>query len=192
MWFKCVGGGGSSPVQFKTWAKFNGSPIILPISLHSYYQVKCIFYQDVEETVESILGTSMGGTNYSHLTVYDHKYYATNDRNWGPWTAGEHTFIHNDSNGNETFDGNIVVTGASTKTDATDFYTIGIRKDDPRCIIHGTYIKSYQIYDKTNDIMVMDLVPCLFDGTVACLYDSVNKKFYYAEGLTVMDTIPTT
>lgn len=188
----CMAIGEPSPLQFKTWAKFNGHPITLSISLHSDYQVKCVFYQDVEEEVECILGTSLGGTTYNHLTVYDHKYYATNDRNWGPWTSGEHTFIHNDANGNETFDGTTVVTGAMVQTNDSDFYTIGIRRDDNRCIIHGTYIKSYQIYDKTNDIMIMDLVPCLFDNTEHCLYDRINKRFYYPEGLTVMDTIPTT
>lgn len=41
--------------------------------------------------------------------------------------------------------------------------------------------KTFKIYDD-NDNLVMDMIPVLDKNNVACMYDKVNKKFYYNSG----------
>lgn len=48
---------------------------------------------------------------------------------------------------------------------------------------NGVYAKwkTFKIYDDNNNL-VMDMIPVLDKNNVACMYDKVNKKFYYNSG----------
>lgn len=41
--------------------------------------------------------------------------------------------------------------------------------------------KTFKIYDE-NDNLVMDMIPVLDNSKVPCMYDKLNKKFYYNQG----------
>lgn len=41
--------------------------------------------------------------------------------------------------------------------------------------------KTFKIYDE-NDNLMMDMIPVLDENNIACMYDKVNKKFYYNSG----------
>lgn len=41
--------------------------------------------------------------------------------------------------------------------------------------------KTFKIYDK-NDNLMMDMIPVLDKNNIACMYDKVNKEFYYNQG----------
>lgn len=43
-----------------------------------------------------------------------------------------------------------------------------------------TYIYDCKIYD--NDVLIRDMIPVLDKNGVACMYDKVNKKYYYNKG----------
>ena len=63
----------------------------------------------------------------------------------------------------------------------TEFYNIYLftwnnaNKADNRCFKGKVY--DFKIYD--NDVLVRDMIPVLDKNGVACMYDKVNKKFYY-------------
>lgn len=44
----------------------------------------------------------------------------------------------------------------------------------------AAYIYDCKIYD--NDVLIRDMIPVLDKNGVACMYDKVNKKFYYNSG----------
>ena len=190
-----IGGGGTQVVE-KTYAKFNGHGIRLPFSINSDYKITVVFNQQSYTSAENIIGNARefddGDPSYSQLTIYNNKYYSSigsSEDYFGTWSSGEHTYVNNNGNNHNEFDG-VEVQSYTPKDLSSYFYTIGIRGAGSITIV--SYIKSYKIESISTGDIICELVPCLFDGTVACLYDKVNKIFYYPEGLTVMDTIPTT
>lgn len=185
-------GGGSSPMHFKTWAKFDGYGINLPHKLNGDYQITVDFYESTYNLDASIIGNS-DGPYCSHLTSYNDKYYAssgTSEINFGSWSAGEHTFITNYNGSKNMFDG-VEVSGYSPHGDNTCVYSLGCRGGEGSHGYSG-YLKKYTIESISTGDKICELLPCLYDNVTPCLYDTVNKKFYYPEGLTVMDEIPTT
>lgn len=180
------------PIIFKNYAKFDGSQgIILPWKLNSDYKIEVTFYQTDYTNGESIIGNTVGAS-YSHLTLYQSGYWASSGESEAlipnlNWSAGEHTFITNNGNNHNEFDG--VEVQAYTPTTIDGYYTIGIRTSTS---VIQSYIKSYKIYSISQGILLHELVPCLYDGTVPCLYDKIGKMFFYNGIEAVMDTIPTT
>lgn len=190
-WFPCNIGGGSL-IVFKNYAKFNGTAgIIIPYTVTSDYKVTVEFYETNYSNDSAIIGNT-DGASFSHLTEYSDRWYTssgTSEVNFGSWVGNvEHTYITNNGNGKNEFDGVEVTNYAPTTSYAT--YTIGCRGQNFN--LYSGYIKSYKIESISTGDAICELKPCLFDNEVPCLYDTVNKKFYYANGLTVMDTIPTT
>ena len=182
----------TDPIVLKNYAKFDGSQgIILPWKLNADYKVEVTFYQTEYVQAENIIGNTVGAS-YSHLTPYQGGYWSSlgSDEGFIPnlsWSAGEHTYITNNGNNHNEFDG--VEVQAYTPTTKDGYYTIGIRANTS---IIRSYIKSYKIYSISQGTLLHELVPCLYDGTVTCLYDKVGKMFFYNGIEAVMDTIPTT
>lgn len=174
-------------IVFKNYAKFDGVGIILPFTINSDYKVSVTYHQTNYISPECIIGNT-DGAGYSHFTVYANQYWSSSgagENGWGTWSAGEHAFVTNDGNGYNTFDGNNVQSYTPTTTSGK--YTIGIRTNTSPIV---SYIKSYTIESISTGDKICELKPCEFDGN-PYLYDTVNKRFYYVDGLTVMDTIPT-
>lgn len=44
----------------------------------------------------------------------------------------------------------------------------------------AVYVYDCKIYD--NDVLIRDMIPVLDKNGIACMYDKVNKKFYYNQG----------
>ena len=186
------GGEGESPILFKNYAKFDGSQgIILPWKINADYKVEVTFYQTTYTDAENIIGNTSGAV-YSHLTPYQGGYWSSLGSNEGlipnlSWSAGEHTYITNNGNGYNEFDG--VEVQSYTPTTINGYYTIGERASTS---IIRSYIKSYKIYSISQGTLLHELVPCLYDGVTPCLYDKVGKMFFCNGIESVMDTIPTT
>lgn len=76
-------------------------------------------------------------------------------------------------------------TGTQTKLNAEIPYSmyIGNFNNVGTPYTNGGYAKwkTFKIYDD-NDNLVMDMIPVLDKNNVACMYDKVNKKFYYNQG----------
>ena len=177
-----------NPLVFKNYAKFDGVGITLPFTINSDYKVSVTYHQTSYLSPECIIGNT-SGAGYSHFTVYNNQYWSsagTGESGWGTWSAGEHTFVTNDGNGYNTFDGSNVQ--SYNPTTSSGKYTIGIRANTSPIV---SYIKSYTIESISTGDKICELKPCEFEGN-SYLYDTVAKRFYYVDGLTVMDTIPTT
>lgn len=185
------GGGGESPIVFKNYAKFDGSQgIILPWKVNADYKVEVTFYQTTYTDAENIIGNTSGAV-YSHLTPYQGGYWSSLGSNEGlipnlSWSAGEHTYITNNGNGYNEFDG--VEVQSYTPTSINGYYTIGERASTS---IIRSYIKSYKIYSISQGTLLHELVPCLYDGVASCLHDKIGKMFFCNGIESVMDTIPT-
>lgn len=185
------GGGGESPIVFKNYAKFDGSQgIILPWKINADYKVEVTFYQTTYTDAENIIGNTSAAV-YSHLTPYQGGYWSSLGSNEGlisglSWSAGEHTYITNNGNGYNEFDG--VEVQSYTPTTINGYYTIGERVSTS---IIRSYIKSYKIYSISQGTLLHELVPCLYDGVTPCLYDKIGKMFFCNGIESVMDTIPT-
>ena len=180
------------PIVFKNYAKFDGTQgIILPFNINGDYKVTVCFYETNYSNDSAVIGNT-DGASFSHLTEYSDSWYTsfgTGEQNFGSWVGNvEHTYITNNGNGKNEFDGVEVTNYDPTTTYAA--YTIGCRGQYSN--LYNGYIKSYKIESISTGDSICELKPCLFDNEVPCFYDTVNKKFYYADGLTVMDTIPTT
>lgn len=182
--------GESDSLQFKNYAKFDGADLKLPFKVSSDYKITLVYYQTEYRRDEHIIGETESSA-YIHFTTYSDKYYVGigtgGEANFGSWSSGEHTFICNNGNNHNEFDGTEVT--SYTPNSRESYLTIGSRAGSANCY---SYIKSYTIESISTGNKLFELKPVLYDGQVPCLYDSVGKKFYYVSGLTVMDTIPTT
>lgn len=183
-----------SPLIFKNYAKFNGAGILLPYTINSDYKVTVEFYETEYGSNSSVIGNNYStGSYYSHLTKYSNNWYAsqgTSDYLLTGWTGNVlHKFVNNNGNNQNVLDDNITMAYTPT-TDNSIYYMLGCRESLTGWGYSG-YIKSYKIESISTGNAICELKPCLFNNETPCLYDTVNKKFYYADGLTVMDTIPT-
>ena len=178
----------SDIITYKNYIKFNGEGIILPWKLNSDYKIEVVFHETTYRNDSCIIGNSYTSTR-SHLTEYSNKYYTStgsSEGNFGTWTSGEHTFINNNGNAHNEFDG-VEVTNYTPATDSGVSYTIGCRVNLTSNAYYG-WIKTYKIYSISNGTLLHDLRPAeLFNQ--ACLFDVVEKKAYYANNLQAVDTI---
>ena len=177
-----------NPLVYKNYAKFNGEGIILPWKLNSDYKIEVVFYETTYRNDACIIGNSYTSTR-SHLTEYSNKYYTStgsSEGNFGTWSSGEHTFINNNGNNHNEFDG-VEVTNYTPATDSGVSYTIGCRVNLTSNAYYG-WIKSYKIYSISNGTLLHDLRPAEVLNQ-ACLFDVVEKRAYYANNLQAVDTI---
>lgn len=176
-------GSGGVSIELKDWAKFDGSKYIsLPFKVRANHKITVEFDNETEKT-ESIYGNS-NGDGYSHLTIYQGKYYISKQAspdNFTGTTTGKHTYIEND-NGECLFDD--VKVADITVTDQDYNIYVGYRANGG-----GYYdgkINKFIITDTTDDSKVCELLPAMMvtgsgDYTVnqPGLYDTINKKWYY-------------
>ena len=183
----------AADLQFKNYAKFNGTigGITLPFEVNSDHTITCTFYDKVYGYNQSIMGTNRttDANQHIHLTTFNSKYYNSTqaglETNFGSWSAGEHTYVNNDSNNKNTFDG--VEVQSFVPYTNTDKYVIAYRYGaNP----YQGYIKLYKIEKISDGSKVCEIKPCLVNGLIPVLYDTVNDVAYTLSGLTVMDSIP--
>lgn len=176
-------------IEFKNYIKFNGSGgIVLPYTINSDYKITVTFYQTEFTSAENIIGNNYGA-GYSHLTPYSGQYWSSSgitESGFGSWTAGEHTYISNDGNNYNTFDG-VNVQSYTPTTQSDSNYTIGIRTSTTPI---KSYIKYYKIESISTGDLICELKPALYNGHMACLYDTVSDEIYHIYGMTAVDTIP--
>ena len=188
-------GGGGSDVVFKNYIKFNGKGIILPWTIDGTHTIEVTFYETTYYNQAAIIGNDRNNDEWSHLTTYSSKYYCSRaggaQASFGSWSAGEHTFVENDSTGHNTFDG-VEVTTYSPATNSY-FRTLGCRGSITTNAYYG-YIKEYKIYSLTNNALLHDLKAALiYNQTLgvnqACFIDVVDGAIYCNETLQAVDTI---
>ena len=108
------------------------------------------------------------------------------------WTGSINQYVKINLNENINMElnanGSVIVNGTQyenveTKTGCDFNILIGnfIDKDgEPRAI--GAYAKWKKVEIRENDKLVMDMIPVLDKNNVPCMYDKVNKEFYYNQG----------
>lgn len=185
-WFRCMGGSGGEQytIQFGKYAKFSGSAgFILPYTINSDYKVTVVFYEDTYANDAAVIGNT-SGSYYSHLTEYNSRWYTssgTRETSFGSWVGQtEHTYINNNGNSKNEFDG-VEVTDYTPTTDVSYYYTIGCRGTINSNKYSG-YIGYYKIESLSTGNAICELRPALvrLNGDVikTGLYDTVNKLWY--------------
>lgn len=179
-----VSGGG---VEYKNYLKFNGYGIVLPWTLNSDYKIEVVFHETTYLQDSAIIGNTRNETR-SNLTEYNNAYFTsigTSGSGFGTWSAGEHTFITNNGNGKNEFDG-VEVTDYTPTTDNSINYSIGWRATAGNAF--KGWIKSYKVYSITSGDLLHDLKPALVMDS-PCFYDTIDGKIYSTSLLEAADTI---
>ena len=180
-----VSGGGG--VVYKNYLKFNGYGIVLPWTLNSDYKIEVVFYETTYLQDSAIIGNTYNETR-SNLTEYNNAYFTstgTGGSGFGSWASGEHTFITNNGNGKNEFDG-VEVTNYIPTTDNTINYSIGWRKTAGNAF--KGWIKSYKVYSISSGDLLHELKPALVMGS-SCFYDTIEEKIYSTSLVEAVDTI---
>lgn len=194
-WFHCLeGNGGGSDITLKNYIKFNGNGIVLPWAINADHKLEVVFYESTYVNDGSIIGNSFNA-QLSHLTTYSNIYYCssgTSETNFGSWSSGEHTFIENNGNGKNEFDG-IEVTNFNPTTDNNVFRTLGCRARTDSNVYYG-YIKSYKIYSISSGVLLHHLKPAtIFNSAIGvnqdCFIDVVGGGIYLNNSIQAVDTI---
>ncbi len=176
-----------SDVEFKNYLKFNGYGIVLPWTLNSDYKIEVVFHETTYLRDSAIIGNTRNETR-SNLTEYNNAYFTstgTSGSGFGSWSAGEHTFITNNGNGKNEFDG-VEVTDYTPTTDSTINYSIGWRATAGNAF--KGWIKSYKVYSISSGDLLHELKPALVMGS-SCLYDTIDGKIYSTSLVEAVDTI---
>lgn len=203
--FKKQSGGGGDLIP-KTWAKFAGYGIDLPWSINSDYKVEVVYNQPNYLHFEVVIGnTSTTSDKLSYFCNYSNNLWANTgngtESSFGVWSSGEHTFITNNENNKNVYDGTEVQNYIPYNSSAK--YTIGKRLN--AVTINGTYIKSYRIYSKSSGNLLHEIKPYLYrgdyidfttgkivtNGEIPIMYDSISDTFFTAQNMTVTDDTPT-
>ncbi len=174
-------------VEFKNYLKFNGYGIVLPWSLNSDYKIEVVFHETTYLQDSAIIGNTLNETR-SNLTEYNNAYFTstgTSGSGFGSWSAGEHTFISNNGNGKNEFDG-VEVTNYTPTTDSTINYAIGWRATAGNAF--KGWIKSYKVYSISSGDLLHHLKPALI-GNSSCFYDTIEDKIYSTSLVEAVDTI---
>ena len=179
-----------NPIVFKTWAKFNGDGFYVPIAGKDSGEIDIIFYE--ENYVNDKYPFWWGST--TSLRIYNNKfqvgYYGSgNFINVGDYSIGEHTCIIDRYGDNKIIFDNVEST-TFTEPSSANIPLFFTKQSQNNLLLDGWvgYIKEFKIYDRNNNL-ICNLYPALVNN-VACMYDTVNNKSYYANSLTVMDEIP--
>lgn len=140
-------------------------------------------------TTAYIIGAWTTGNNRYYPTVYRKTigFVCANRSNTyttlSAYDTSVHTVIYNDENNKVYFDGTEKTTVSDLSTSVTNsiylFAVHGSSGAEEPCACR---IMSVKITDKTTNTLVRDLKPCKDTAGVYCLYDEVEKKFYYNAG----------
>lgn len=176
-------GGGSISEEFCSCAKMNFEGIILPFTLNSDYKITVVFYETSYSNDAAVFGNT-NGSYYAHLTEYSNKWYTstgTGEVNFGSWVGNvEHTYIYNNGNGKNEFDGT-EVTVNNGYTDQTLKYSIGCR-GGINSNLWGGYLKNFKIESISTGDVICELKPYKLskNGNLLAqgLYDIVNNTLY--------------
>lgn len=194
-WFPCnVGGSSDIEEEYFSCAYMGGTGIILPFSLNADYKVTVKFFEGTYVNDSAIIGNT-NGASYSHLTEYNNKWFTssgTAETNFGSWIGNtEHTFINNNGNGKNEFDGT-EVTNYTGYTNNSIYYTIGCRGNNVTSNRFYDFIKHYKIESISTGDVICELVPCKItrNGSLLIqgLMDIVNNKMYTTPTMVVSNT----
>ena len=178
-----------SILEYKQYMKFNGHGVILPWTLNSDYKVEVVFCETTYNNDSSVIGNSFNASRI-HLTTYSSKYYCSkgdSEGNFGTWSSGEHTFVCNNGNSHNEFDG-VEVTDYTPATVNDIYYTLGCRgADDWRNAYYG-WIKSFRIYSISTGDLLHELLPCKILNQ-SCFIDTVEDKIYCNQSIQAVDTV---
>lgn len=189
-WIRCSGGGGAiEPIVYKEYMKFNGEGFITPWTLNGDHKIEVVFHETTYNDLTSIFGSTYNHLR-AHLTNFQNKYYTVNgtsETNFGAWTAGEHTFVNNNGNNHNEFDG-VEVTPYNPTTDNNLKYTIGCRGSVVTDKGYRGWIKSYKIYSLATGELLHDVRPCKIYNT-DCMFDTVTKTIFTNPTAIAVDSI---
>ena len=177
-------GGGDTALEYGTCCYIGtGSGFILPYTLNADYKVTVKFYEDAYVNDAAVIGNT-SGSYYSHLTEYNSRWFTScgsSETSFGSWVGQtEHTFINNNGNSKNEFDG-VEVTDYTPTTDASYYYTIACRGSANSNRFYD-YIKSYKIESISTGDVICELKPAKFtyQGITMKqgLLDIVNDVWY--------------
>ena len=178
----------ASAIVYKTYAHLNGkNGFSLPIPGSTTGEIDITFYEE-EYVANKYVYTHQGNTAlYITNNKFQLGYQGYNFTNVGDYSTGEHTAIFNRYSDNKlVFDNNEFRTAVASSSN----YPVLFTSNQDNCIAGGGwvgYIKSFKMYDRSHNL-ICELKPAEIAG-MPCFHDSVNDKIYYAEGMTVTDTI---
>ena len=159
--------------------------IKLPYTVNADYKITVVFDIPTYYSNNSVIGNN-NATKYTALNGYSNRWYAgngTGESNFAGSMTGKHTFVNNDGNGNNLFDGSIA-TAYSPQTNTSAYLLIGGRYNGNN--LRGK-IYSYKIEKISNGDVVLDLIPAKVKfGPLelgAGLYDRLSGTIYTCEDL---------
>ena len=134
-----------------------------------------------------LAGVTSGENRYYVLTVGNNKFTSTVSSNNTSTTMtnadnNRHTFISNTNTATAFLDG---VSYNYTNANASSPYNITLfaKNDEGRKVDRFSTAKIYRVSMKTADnVLIRDFVPALDENSTPCLYDRVERKFYYNQG----------
>lgn len=162
--------------------------IALPLTPTNHW-VETKFSKTTTNPNNCIFGTDVGlsSPNYWHFTYFSSKWY------WGT-NGSEHSSFsgspnllntprvlkYNYGENNQVILDDVVLESGSTIT-ATSTMNWFFRGKESGAHLYGKFYYG-KIYDKTTNELVYDFIPVLDSKDVPCMYDKVEKKFYYNAG----------
>lgn len=180
-----------SDIEFKNYAHLDGKGgINLPFAGKDTGEIDITFYEEEYVAGKYVFAHPASTALYINNNQFQLGYQGYNFSNVGSYSTGEHTAIIDRYSDNKLVFDNVEYRTFVESSSANNPIMFTANTDN---MMTGNgwvgYIKSFKVYDRNHTILC-ELKPAEFNG-VACLYDIINRKFYYAEGLTVMDAIPT-
>lgn len=184
-----VSGGGGGSIVFYDYALFDGNGYLeLDYTLNADYKITVDFQCPTYYNNNAVIGNN-SGSDKSHFTSYSNKWYCSTGNGETSFTGdltGRHVFVNN-SNGKNLFDGT-EVTDYTPTTDNNVKLQIGARRwaNNLKGKIYG-----YKIESISAGTTLLNLVPAaatvVYNGNTlsSFLYDTVNDKLYFVNGITV-------
>ena len=180
--------------EFKTWAHFDGQHIlVLGNDWYSKYDHKVTFewYDDDEYNDCFRFGDNDASRLYCRRRYS--QYYMPgpgieSSQYWSGNVGVTHLMINNDEEHKNYIDGNYIGIVGSWNDNSSNKYCIAGRDTagNYKCPV---YVKQFKIESISTGDVLMDLKPCIFEGT-HYLYDAINGTYYAVEGLECLDNLP--
>lgn len=130
-----------------------------------------------------IFGTSKGAAYY-HFTTYSNKYYwgrNNGEGNGGSWTSGKHTVQYNYGSTHQVIVDDVVIGSGYDIASSTNLI---LCDRGGTTNFKGTF-HEIQVYSRSDNSLIRDLVPCMNSNNVVGLidmHDADNPQFYTPSG----------
>ena len=184
-------------ITYKNYVHFtDGIGFTLPFTINADYKITVVFNDTVYKLGNAIIDNTYS-SNYlrfgGYQTSANNGYYSSRGTQvsfWGTWSSGTHTFICNNGNSHNIFDGVEVATYIPTTLASANIHLGGgdIHGEEQRTS-PDTYISRFKIESLSTGDVICDLRPAIQGQSTHCMYDIINDIAYTSSGLEAVDDI---